>query len=47
MRIWLAELVSGGWRFAQTRAAAVAAVVAFVTVGASAALAQPEACLPL
>src|SRR5271167_63392 len=38
MRTWLAEVVSRGCRFARTRAAAVAAVVA---LGTSAALAQP------
>ena len=38
MRTWLAELVSRGCRFARTRAAAV---VAFMTLGTSAAWAQP------
>src|SRR5271170_1684581 len=38
MRTWLAEVVSRGWRFARIGAAAVAAVV---TLGTSAALAQP------
>jgi K(+)-stimulated pyrophosphate-energized sodium pump len=40
MRTWLADLVSRGCRFARTRATAVVAVV---TLGASAALAQPAA----
>src|SRR5450755_2307533 len=43
MRTWLADLVSRGCRFAHARATAVMAVVAVVTVGASAALAQPAA----
>ena len=41
MRTWLADLVSRGRRFAQTRATAVAAILAVMTLGASAAWAQP------
>src|ERR1700690_1152755 len=41
MRTWLADLVSRGCHFAQARATAVAAVVAAVTLGGSAPLAQP------
>ena len=41
MRTWLANVVSRGCRFAQTRATAVASMLAFIILGASAALAQP------
>src|SRR5580704_7652398 len=41
MRTWLANVASRGCRFAQTRATAVASILAFVILGASAALAQP------
>jgi K(+)-stimulated pyrophosphate-energized sodium pump len=41
MRSWLAEVVSRRRRFAQTRATAVAGILAVMTLGASAAWAQP------
>src|ERR1700674_2753527 len=42
MRTWLAEVVSRGCRFAKTRTTAVAGILAIMTLGASAAWAQPS-----
>jgi K(+)-stimulated pyrophosphate-energized sodium pump len=41
MRTWLADLVSRGCRFARHRTTTVAAILSVVTLGASAAFAQP------